>query len=123
MSQELAKYDYKWLRDEPCGSRLCFVVEQRPRYENSGYTRQVAWYDQEEYRLQKVDFYDRKDQLLKTLTFADYRLYLDKHWRAHDLYMVNHRTGKKTRLVFDSIEFQIGLAESDFSRNRLERIR
>ena len=35
----------------------------------SGYTRQVAWVDQEEFRNFKVDFYDRKDALLKTLTF------------------------------------------------------
>jgi outer membrane lipoprotein-sorting protein len=123
VAQELNKYEYRWLRDEACGDLQCFVVEQRPLYENSGYTRQIAWYDKSEYRLQKIDFTDRKDQLLKTLTFDDYRQYLDKYWRAHDLHMVNHQTGKKTRLLIEKIEFQTGLDESDFTRNSLERTR
>ncbi len=123
LSQEVQKYDYEWLRDEPCGPLECFVVEQRPRYENSGYTRQVTWYDKDEYRPQRVDFYDRKDALLKRLTFDDYRQYLGRYWRAHDLYMVNHQSGKKTRVVIETIEFQTGLTEGDFTRNSLERAR
>ena len=35
-AQELKKYSYKWLRDEPCGALECFVVERRPLYEKSG---------------------------------------------------------------------------------------
>ena len=122
-AQELKKYSYKWLRDEPCGTLECFVVERRPLYEKSGYTRLVTWYDKAEYRMQRVDYYDRKDVLLKTLTFSDYRQYLGKYWRAHDLFMVNHPTGKKTRLVYERYEFQTGLKESDFTRNRLKRSR
>ncbi len=120
---ELKKYEHEWLRDEPCGALECFVVERRPVYQNSGYTRQVVWYDKDEYRQQRIDYYDRKDELLKTLTFDGYRQYLDKYWRPHDMYMVNHQSGKKTRLSIATIEFQVGLAEGDFTRNSLERIR
>ncbi len=122
-SQELKKYDYKWLSDEPCGGLQCFVLEQQPLYKNSGYTRQVAWYDKSEYRLQRIDYYDRKNSLLKTLTFSDYRQYLGKYWRPHDLYMVNQQTGKKTRLVYEKYEFRSGLKDRDFTQNRLKRIR
>jgi outer membrane lipoprotein-sorting protein len=123
VSQELQKYDYKWLRDEPCGSLECFVVQLRPRYENSGYTRQVTWYDKDEYRPVKIEYFDRKDALLKRLTFNDYRQYLGKYWRAHDLLMVNQQSGKQTRVVIESIEFQTGLTEADFTRSSLERAR
>lgn len=122
-AQELKKFNYKWVRDEPCGTLECFVLERRPLYKKSGYTRLVTWYDKAEYRMQRVDYYDRKDVLLKTLTFSDYRQYLGKYWRAHDLFMVNHQTGKKTRLVYEKYEFQTGLKESDFTRNRLKRSR
>ena len=54
-AQELKKYTYKWLRDEPCGDLQCFVVEQAPTYKNSGYTRAVVWYDKSEYRQRKID--------------------------------------------------------------------
>jgi hypothetical protein len=123
LSQEVDKYDYRWLRDEACGPLACFVVERYPLYENSGYTRQVVWIDQDEYRAQRVDFYDRKDSLLKTLTFGGYNQYLDQYWRADDWYMENHQTGKTTRLTFDNWEFRIGLDDNDLDPNRLKRLR
>jgi outer membrane lipoprotein-sorting protein len=122
-AQELKKYNHKWLRDEACGKFECFVLEQRPLYEKSGYTRLVIWYDKTEYRVQRVDYYDRKNDLLKTLAFSGYRQYLGKYWRAHDMFMINHQTGKKTGLVYEKYEFQTGLKERDFTRSRLKRSR
>lgn len=123
LAPEVDKYDYRWLRDEPCGALTCFVVERYPLYENSGYTRQVTWIDQQEYRVQRVEFYDRKDALLKTLTFSGYRQYLDQYWRADEWYMENHQTGKTTRLTFAGWDFRKGLDDNDFDPNRLERLR
>lgn len=122
-AQELKKYDYKYLRDEPCGDQECFVLEQTPLYENSGYTRQEVWYDKAEYRQQKINYYDRKGDLLKTLEFTKFHQYLDKYWRAHELKMVNHQTGKKTTLVYDNFEFKKGLDDGDFRKNTLKRLR
>jgi outer membrane lipoprotein-sorting protein len=99
------------------------VLEQHPLYEKSGYTRQVVWYDKEQYRRQRIDFYDRKGALMKTLKFSDYRLYEDKFWRAHKMVMENHQTGKSTQLLFDSYAFRTGLTDGDFSRSRLGRMR
>jgi outer membrane lipoprotein-sorting protein len=63
-SNEVEKYTYRYLRDEVCNGSECFVVERYPVDKNSGYTRQIMWVDKEEYRLQKLEFYDRKDELL-----------------------------------------------------------
>jgi hypothetical protein len=122
-SQEVKKYTYKWLRDEPCGELACFVIERYPQYENSGYTRQIVWLDQEEYRPQKVEYYDRKNELLKVLSLDDYRQYLGKFWRAHTLHMVNQFTGKTTTLSWSGYEFRVGLTADDFSETRLKRMR
>lgn len=123
-SQEVAKYTHRYLRDEPCGEGLqCFVVERVPVYKHSGYTRQLTWVDHDEYRFWKVDFYDRKNDLLKTLTFSDYQQYLDQYWRALVLDMHNHQTGKSTRLSYTDLQFQVGLTEADFTRNALRRSR
>ena len=122
-SQEVEKYTYKYLRDEPCGELQCFVIERYPVDKYSGYTRQVVWIDQGEYRAQKIDFYDRKDSLLKTLELSDYHQYLDKHWRAHRMFMQNHQTGKSTLLTWSDYEFQTGLTDRDFDRNSLKRAR
>jgi hypothetical protein len=66
-SQEVEKYSYQWLRDEACGEWQCHVLERTPAYEFSGYSRQIVWLDTQAYRMLKVEFYDRKNELLKVL--------------------------------------------------------
>jgi len=121
-SQEVEKYTYRYLRDEACGTRACFVIERRPVDRRSGYTREVVWVDRETYRFERVDYYDRRDTLLKTLTFSGYRLYLDRFWRARTLDMQNRQTGKSTRLIIEDYRFRTGLKPADFSRARLKRL-
>ena len=123
-SQEVQKYTYKWIRDATLGDKECFVVEFYPvDSKNSGYTRMVNWIDKEEYRTWKVQYYDRKGSLLKTLIMSDYRVYLDRYWKAHDMSMINHQNGKSTTLTWSEYNFQTGLTDSDFSKNSLARAR
>lgn len=121
-SQEVEKYTYKYLRDEACGDNMqCTISERIPAYENSGYTRQITWIDKQEYRPIRIEFYDRKDTLLKTLDFSAYQEY-NGYWRADQYRMENHQTGKKTILNWDGIEFGVGLNERDFNQNALKRL-
>lgn len=122
-SQEVEKYSYKYLRDESTNGELSYVVERIPVDKYSGYSRQVTWVDQAEYRLQRVDYYDRKDTLLKTMVAADYQKYLNQFWRPGTLTMSNHQTGKSTTLKFDNYQFRTGLQDSDFSPSAISRVR
>ncbi|MCF6264194.1 MAG: outer membrane lipoprotein-sorting protein [Xanthomonadales bacterium] len=121
-ANELNKYDYQWLREETCDEVKCDVVERIPLYEFSGYTRQIAWIDQTDFQLRKIDFYDRKNTLLKTLTFMDYRNY-DGVWRAHNLHMENAKNGKSTDLIYAEYTFKAGLTDNDFVKGRLSNLR
>ena len=123
-SQEIEKYTYKWIRDEVYEDQECFVTELYPvDKKNSGYTRQVNWIDMKEYRVLKVEYYDRKNSHLKTLTFTGYKKYMEKYWRADEMKMVNHLNGKSTKLVWSDYRFQTGLTDKDFSTNSLKRAR
>ena len=123
-SQEVEKYTYKWIRDEIYENMECYVVERYPVDQaNSGYLRQVTWIDKNEYRLLKVDFYDRKDSLLKTLTTDGYHQYQDKYWRAEEMHMLNHQNNKSTSLKFSDYQFGNGLTENDFNTNSLARVK
>jgi outer membrane lipoprotein-sorting protein len=123
VSQEVRKYDYRFVREEMLGGLATFVVERYPLYKNSGYTKQVVWWDQDEYRIQRIDFYDRKGSLLKTLTYHDYRQYLGKYWRPDRMTMENHQNGKSTDLEFLEWTFANGLAAGEFTPSRLRRTR
>jgi len=120
-SQEVDKYSYKYLRDETLNGIDCFVIERYPAYKHSGYTRQVAWVNKAEYRPEKVVFYDRKNTLLKTLTYDGYQQYLGQFWRPDVMTMINHQTDKKTVLKWLDYQFKTGLSDRDFSKNSLMR--
>ncbi|MEO1495073.1 MAG: outer membrane lipoprotein-sorting protein [Pseudomonadota bacterium] len=122
-SQEVGDYTYKWLRDEPCPnepSLTCYVTESYPKNPKSGYSKRVAWTDQDEYRLMHIEFYNRRGDLEKTLTFNGYQQYLGQYWRAAAMNMVNKQTGKETDLLWTNYAFRTGLSETDFDSNRLK---
>ena len=121
-SQEVDKYTYKYLKDDKVDGVDCFLVEQYPVSKDSGYTKLQAWLDKDEYRIRKIDFYDRKGALLKTLKPSEYKQYLGKHWRANKMNMLNHQTGKSTELVWSEFEFKTGLKDEDFTRTRLQQV-
>jgi outer membrane lipoprotein-sorting protein len=123
-SQEVEKYTYKWIRDEVYNGKECFVIERYPvDKNNSGYSRQIVWIDKVEYREWKVEYYDRKNSHLKTLTIKAYQKYLGKYWRADEMNMVNHQNGKSTRLEWSNYKFRVGLKDRDFNKTGLKRAR
>ena len=122
-SNEVEKYTYRYTGDEVYDGQDSFILERYPVDKNSGYTRQVVWIDKAEYRVLKIEYYDRKDTLLKTLTNHDFKQYLEQYWRAHRMDMLNHQTGKSTRLDWTNYRFRTGLTDRDFDKNTLKRSR
>ncbi|WP_269519061.1 outer membrane lipoprotein-sorting protein [Alteromonas sp. BMJM2] len=122
-SYEVEKFSYEYLGEEEVNGEVCFVLKQTPNYDYSGYTSQKVWIDKSHYRVQKVEFYDKKDTLLKVLKPQEYQLYKDKFWRPMRSEMRNVQTRKSTFLITENIDFDTGLSESDFDKNRLKRAR
>jgi len=122
-SQEVDKYSYKYMQDENINGIDCYVIERIPTYKNSGYKRLITWINKKDLRPEKIVFYDRKNSKLKTLTFTQYKKYLERYWRADHMLMENHVTGKSTTLSWKSYKFKTGLKSKDFSRNSLKRAR
>jgi len=118
---ELGKYDYKFIKTETLDGLVCDVVERYPKYQYSGYSKQVGWIDQKDKQFRKIEFYDRKGSRFKTLTLSGYKQYSSKFWRAHKLEMINHQTGKKTKLLYAKYAFGKGLKNSDFVSTALTR--
>lgn len=122
-SQEVAKFTYKYLRDDTLNGRQTFVVEAYPAYGNSGYTRQIIWLDQQMYQPLRVEYFDRKNAPLKVLDFSEHTQYLERYWRPGRMLMHNVQTGKSTELKWSNYRFKTGLDASDFDQNTLKRAR
>lgn len=122
-SQEVDKFTYKYLAEEQLDGVAVHKIEAYPTYKYSGYTRLINYIDKERLVALKTEFFDRKDDLLKTLTLSDYEHYDNKNWRANRLEMINAQTKKSTILEFSDYAFETGLKEKDFSSNALKKLR
>ena len=117
---EVEKYRYRYLRTEPCHADECYVMERYPTDTYSGYSKQVLWIDSREYRLFKVEFYDRKETLMKVLVIDDYQQFKDRYWRAGTMAMENRQTGKKTVLNWRDYDFTAELNLRDFQPSSMQ---
>ncbi len=121
-SQDVAKYQYEYLKDAQLDGQRCYVVNRIPKDKYSGYQRLETWIDKSTYLVRKIDYYDRQGSLLKTLTLDSYQQYNDKYWRAGEMRMENHKTGGSTELVWSEYRFDTGLTEQDFSLTSLRNV-
>ncbi len=96
-----------------------YESERIPKDENSGYTKQVSWVDTENYLVRKVDYYDRKNALLKTAVFEDYKK-IGGVWRMGKITMTNHQNDKQTILVWRNESVKNGLSDADFNKRVLK---
>ncbi|MEX2016099.1 MAG: outer membrane lipoprotein-sorting protein [Candidatus Hydrogenedentales bacterium] len=122
-SQEVEKFDYNYLREDTLEGRPVHVYERDPLHAKSGYTRQVMWLDNEYFQPLKIEYYDRKNDLLKVFEGSEYTQYADRYWRAHRMDMENVQTGKSTTILWDNFAFGTGLRDRDFDRNSLASVR
>ena len=122
-SQEVDKYSYRFIGEESVMGEPGYVIERVPVDPNSGYSIQKVWIDGTHWRTAKIEFYDRRGDLLKTLENTGYRQYDNGKWRADRMEMINPQTGKSTTLLWEGTNFGAGVSERDFERNALKRIR
>ena len=122
-SQRVEKFTYNYLRTEALDGLDCHVLERYPTDKGSGYSKQIAWLDKEHLRIQKVEYFDRRDALLKTLTASGYTLHNDRHWRPGVMEMTNHQNGKSTLLEWKNYSFGNGFTARDFDQNALRSVR
>ena len=114
------KYTHSRLDDTTIDGRLCYQLERTPRSKQSGYTRQLVWLDKEYLVPLRVEYFDRKNDLLKVAFYEDYRL-TGAFRRAHRVRIENRQTRKASELVAVSRELGVTLDRSRFRSQILGR--
>lgn len=118
-SQEVEKYTYKYLKDVKVNGNDHWLMERFPKDKKSGYSKQKSWIDKKYMASTKVEYYDRKGELLKTATFSDFKKF-KKFYRSDKIEMVNHQTKKSSILNFKNRELFKNFSSSIFNKNRLK---
>ncbi|MDB4935924.1 MAG: family transporter [Labilithrix sp.] len=113
------KYDWRVAGTEPCGALTCFVVDATPKDPSSAYSKRVLRIDTQEFRIQTIEFFDRKNSKLKTLAYESYKKLNDRFWRSQSWTMKNHQSGKSTVISFSSMKVGNGFTVNDFATGKL----
>lgn len=119
-SQEVEKYTYKFVKEDKLNDRKVWIIERTSVEKNSGYSKEVVYMDQEYQNPVKIEYYDRKKELLKVSNFTDYKKY-GKYWRFNKIEVKNVQTKKSSVLTWQDRELNQKYSESDFNQARLKR--
>jgi hypothetical protein len=117
-TRELTKYHYRYVRDD--GND--WVVVRVPAYQFSGYSQQITWVDKNNYQTVKIEYYDKKGDLLKTQVLDQWEQYNGHYWRARRQEMTNQVNHKKTVMQMSPYRMDIGLDRTKFSSLALDQI-
>jgi hypothetical protein len=120
-------YRHTLLRSESWDQQDCYVVESVPIDDtvksNSGYSKKLSWIRKDTFIEARVEYHDLSGRHLKTQVTSNHKQVQTDPMRWFALYreMVNHQSGHKTILRFDSADSSITTPDDHFSTRYLER--
>ena len=120
-NQNYKKYTYeKRVEEVDLNGIKCYKGTRIPTDTNSGYTKQISWVSMDNFLLQRVDYYDRKSELLKTATFLEYKQ-IEGVWRVGKIEMKNYQNDKSTILIWKEEKIHAGLTAKEFNKRVLKQ--
>ncbi len=119
-SDEIEKYTYKFLNDGTVEERPVWVIQRIPVDKKSGYSKQIVYSDKTYKNPLKIEYFDRKGELLKTSTFSLYKKYKN-FWRPGRIRMINHQTKKESVLDWENRKLGQKLDSRAFHKNALKK--
>ncbi len=104
--------------EEKLGDREVFVIKSVPR-QAAAFTKRISWIDKQNHLPLKEEFYDAQNELQRVFT-AD-SIEEDVYPTIIKRTMRNVKTGHRTEVTVNSVAYDIGLKDSDFSERRMRR--
>ena len=107
------------LREDKLDGRSCFVVESIPKA-SSVYTKRISWIDKTNFLPLKEEFYDKQNELYRqfeALVVKDINGIPTITKRV----MRNIKTGHRTEVTFETVEYNLGIEDDVFSERYLRR--
>ncbi len=117
--RDLSADAHTLVKEDQIDGRKVYVVESTPR-SPAEYARKLAWIDQTTFLPLKEEYYDVQDALYKVFT-ADEIKEVHGFPTVVKRTMVNVKTGHKTEVVFERVQYEVGLGDDLFTERYLRR--
>jgi outer membrane lipoprotein-sorting protein len=119
-SQEIEKYNFKWLKDIKGKG---WLVQRVPKTK-SGYSKMVMTVSKKYMNPVKIEYFDRKSELLKVGVFSNWKQFkIGKKvvWRANKIHMKNVQTKKESIFEWKNRKLGVKHKTRDFNKTALKR--
>ena len=107
------------LKEDEINGRKVYVVESKPKGA-AEYARKLAWIDQVTFLPLKEEYYDIQEALYKVFT-ADEIREIQGIPTVMKRTMANVKTGHKTQVVYEQVQYNVGIGDDLFSERYLRR--
>jgi outer membrane lipoprotein-sorting protein len=107
------------LKEEEVDGRNCFVIESAPKG-RSEYTKKISWIDKQNFLPLKEEFYDKQNELYRRFEALEIK---EKNGisTATKRVMRNVKTGHRTEVTFQDVEYNLGIEDDIFSERYLRK--
>ena len=119
-TETLDKYEYKRVGEAKVGGHDCWQVQAIPKFEGSGYSKMLSYYDKKTSVVRKAEFYDKAGKLLKVATTTKYKKVQGK-WRPGHSECSNVQTKRKTIMKMGNYKLGIRLSPKLFTVSQLQK--
>jgi len=109
---------HELLRIEGYAGKECYVVESIPTKKEIKYGKRICWIDQLLWLPFKIEYYDKGGARWKTLNVLWQNKFGFWFWKKAGV--ENVQTGYKTLITIGDVRVNVGLQDSDFSKEGLE---
>jgi outer membrane lipoprotein-sorting protein len=115
--RDLADETHQLLRREEFDGRPTFVVESKPKVAID-YVRRLVWVDAERWLPLKEEYYDAQGQILRVFTATKVEQ-PNGVWTVTGRTMANPKSGQRTEVSLDNVEYGVGLSPDIFTERYL----
>lgn len=119
-SRNIDKDEYTLIGKETVSGTLCWVIECTAKDKTQKNPKRVVWIAEDNYSLIKTDYYDRQNNVQRTLTCSDIAK-IDGIWTTQTMYMKNMQRGTATKIEMKNVEYNQPVQDSLFTVSSLER--
>lgn len=118
--RDIGDDSHELVREERLSDRDCLLVKSAPiDSSGSGFSHRLSWIDKERWLPLKEEYYG-DDNGLKRVFTADEVKEVSGHWTVMKRTMRNLETGHSTEVVFEKIEYSLGLVDGLFTERALK---
>jgi hypothetical protein len=118
--RDAQQFDYTLQGDDTIDGESCWKIQSVPKQtKSSQYTRSLVWVRKSTYTFARIDNYIR-DQVVRRLDYGDLAN-VQGIWTARRLEMSDLRTGSRTRLTLEKLQYDVPMKEDDFTLQALRR--